>query len=58
MDNNARRDAVRGFYPGQSWKARVDAMSDQQVFAIYMAKMEKGEPKPPYTQLQLKAEER
>jgi len=42
MDNNTRREIVRGFYPGEKWAARVEAMSDDQVYAIYMAKIEKA----------------
>jgi hypothetical protein len=59
MDKNTRREIVRGFYPGTRWAARVEAMSDEQVYAIYMAKIEKvREHGATEMQLRLKAERR
>jgi hypothetical protein len=35
MDSRIVREKVKGAY-GISWSARVDRMTDNQVFAIYM----------------------
>lgn len=47
MHANVRRAVVRGFYPGPKWRARVMAMTDEEVERMYQAKLasvrEKGE---------------
>lgn len=59
MHPEVRRAIVRGFYRGKKWQDRVMAMSDDQVLAIYMAKMERvREQGGTDLQLQLKAERR
>lgn len=59
MHVNVRRAIVRGFYPGPKWRARVMAMTDEEVERLYQAKMdyvrEHGETE---MQTQLKAENR
>jgi hypothetical protein len=57
MHPNVRRAIVRGFYPGPKWRARVMAMTDEEVETHYRVKMdmarERGETE---MQTQLKAE--
>jgi hypothetical protein len=57
MHPNVRRALVRGFYPGPKWRARVMAMTDEEVERMYQAKLdyvrENGETE---MQTQLKAE--
>jgi len=40
-----KRDFVASLYPGKAWKQRVDHMSHEQVFAIYMKKISMQEKK-------------
>lgn len=40
MHENVRRAIVRGFYPGPKWRARVMAMTDEEVERHYRVKME------------------
>jgi hypothetical protein len=40
MHENVRRAIVRGFYPGPKWRARVMAMSDEEVKLIHDLKLE------------------
>lgn len=57
MHENVRRAIVRGFYPGPKWRARVMAMTDEEVETCYQIKiatvLERGETE---MQTQLKAE--
>lgn len=34
--NSKEREAIRQVYPGRKWSNKVDAMSDQQVAAVYL----------------------
>lgn len=59
MEINTIREIVMGFYPFPKWKRRVEAMNDDQVVAIYHAKLEKvREQGATDMQLQLKQERR
>lgn len=40
MHPNVRRAIVRGYYPGPKWRARVMAMTDEQVLSCWLAKQE------------------
>lgn len=40
MHANVRRAIVRGFYPGPKWRARVMAMTDEEVERMYQAKLD------------------
>lgn len=40
MHPNVRRAVVRGFYSGPAWRARVAAMSDDEVERMYKAKLD------------------
>ncbi len=40
MHESVRRAIVRGFYPGPKWRARVMAMSDEEIQKIYDIKVE------------------
>jgi hypothetical protein len=40
MHANVRRAVVRGYYPGPKWRARVMAMSDEEVERFYLIKEE------------------
>jgi len=42
MHESVRRAIVRGFYPGPKWRARVMAMSDEEVQKIYDIKLEQA----------------
>jgi hypothetical protein len=39
MHENVRRAIVRGFYPGPRWRARVMAMTDEEIERMYQAKL-------------------
>lgn len=36
MKVHQKRDALRKAYAGEKWKKKVDAMSDDQVAAVYL----------------------
>jgi hypothetical protein len=40
MHENVLRAIVRGFYPGPKWRARVMAMSVEELERMYQAKLE------------------
>ena len=40
MHPEVRRAIVRGFYPGEKWRSRVMAMTDEQVQICYDIKLE------------------
>lgn len=40
MHENVRRAIVRGFYPGPKWRARVMAMTDEEVLTHYNVKLD------------------
>jgi len=59
MDEELRREIVRGFYPGPRWAARVEAMSDLEILATYDAKLEQVRKQGGTDmQLRMKAEEK
>lgn len=40
MHPNVRRAMVRGFFPGPKWRARVMAMTDEEVETFYDLRQE------------------
>jgi hypothetical protein len=47
MNNEQLRAYVAGLYKGPRWAARVNLMSDSQIYAIYMQKKKYDEENPP-----------
>lgn len=45
MHPNVRRAIVRGYYKGPRWRARVMAMTDEEVERMYIAKQYHDEDK-------------
>ena len=39
MSIEQMREEVKKLYPGKAWKERVDAMSDNQILALYRRKV-------------------
>lgn len=42
MDISVKRDWCRRAYPGDSWKWKVDKMSDKQIEALFISLRKRG----------------
>lgn len=42
MDENQQREAIKTVYSSQSWRDKVDAMSPEQITAVYLRFVREG----------------